>query len=517
MKTFINEILGLYKTSAYQELNAYYEQQTVYNMLGVERNENRHSKFIAWLLNPNDSHSLKELPLRRFLSLIAALATDDKKCYDQEEVRTHLITGNYKLSVLDIKTEQSIMGLVEKDKRSLDSIIDKNEHGSFKTDSQNRFDIWMHLQITFNDSQDKEVTYHIPIVLENKIYSKEGNASNPSKAQTVRYSEAIGVICASKGLSPLDNPYYQPLLVYLTPSESGDPISNAFIHITYQQLLDYVISPAALTAHLQNASSDTQVILDGYIRNLSCPASSDEKEYSILAIAQSEDKSLEEIYNSGAFQTAFRALYYEEAKKLNGGEIEPVDVNSLITDFWNSNENLFKVVLYNHCKNFPDKLASVNRVIKTNNRDSARYLVGLGDGQWLNTNGRPASKSETSYLIFKAYCEKWASENHGQTLTLDALREAFPGKINEYYYNRYLRHLFYDIDDTPCIDVETSKHYGNPLDVENSWDFYNDDKHAFPNVQDSKIRSVKMWRKGDFDRLIEYVKKHYKFIVIEEC
>ena len=207
----------------------------------------------------------------------------------------------------------------------------------------------------------------------------------------------------------------------------------------------------------------------------------------------------------------------EEAKKLNGGEIEPVDVNSLITDFWNSNENLFKVVLYNHCKNFPDKLASVNRVIKTNNRDSARYLVGLGDGQWLNTNGRPASKSETSYLIFKAYCEKWASENHGQTLTLDALREAFPGKINEYYYNRYLRHLFYDIDDTPCIDVETSKHYGNPLDVENSWDFYNDDKHAFPNVQDSKIRSVKMWRKGDFDRLIEYVKKHYKFIVIEEC
>ena len=28
---------------------------------------------------------------------------------------------------------------------------------------------------------------------------------------------------------------------------------------------------------------------------------------------------------------------------------------------------------------------------------------------------------------------------------------------------------------------------------------------------------VKMWRKGDFDKLIEFVEKNYKFIGIEEC
>lgn len=517
MNTFISDVLSLYKTAAYQKLNAYYEQQTVYNMLGVERNENRHSKFIAWLLNPNESHSLKELPLRRFLSLVAALATDEDKCYYQEEVRTHLITGNYKLNVLEIKTEQSIAGLVQNDVEDLDTIIDKNENGSFKTDAQNRFDIWMMLQISFKNSDDKDVTYHIPVVLENKIYSNEGNATNPTKAQTVRYSEAMGVICNSLGLGAYKNPRYQPLMVYLTPSGANKPVSNAFIHIEYQQLLDYVITPASMSAHLQNAATEAQVMIDGYIRNLSCPTSNDEKDYSILAIAQNEDESLEAIYNSRAFQTAFRTLYHDEAKEILGGEIETVVATSLITDFWDSNENLFKVVLYNHCKNLPDKLKIVNRVIKTNNRDNTRYLVGFGDGQWLNTNGKPASKSEASYLIFKAYCKKWGEDNLGKSLTLDDLRKVFPGKINEYYHNRYLNYLFYIIDETLCVDVETSKYYRNRIDAKNGWDFYCDDNHGLPNVQPDNIRNVKMWRKSDFDRLVEFVKENYKFITIKEC
>lgn len=517
MNTFINDVLNLYKTPEYQKLNAYYEQQTVYNMLGVERNENRHSKFIAWLLNPNESHSLKELPLRRFLSLVAALATDEDKCYDQEVVRTHLITGNYRLNVQEIKTEQSIVGLAQNNIEGLDSIIEKNENGSFKSDSQNRFDIWMLLQISFNNRFDKEVTYHIPIVLENKIYSNEGNATNPSKAQTVRYSEAMGVICNSLGLGVFKNPYYQPLMVYLTPSGANKPMSDAFIHIEYQQLLDYVITPASMNSHLQNAATEVQVMIDGYIRNLSCPASNDEKDYSILAIAQSEDESLELIYNSKAFQTAFRALYYNEAKNLLEEDFETADETTLVTDFWNSNENLFKVVLYNHCKNNPDKLKIISKVIKTNNRDNTRYLIGIGEDNWLNTNGKPASKNEASYLIFKAYCMKWGEENPGKSLTLDDLRTAFPGKINEYYHNRYLNHLFYVMDETLCVDVETSKHYGNTIYVEDGWDFYYDDNHELPNVQPNDIRNVKMWRKGDFDRLIEFVKKNYKFITIKEC
>jgi hypothetical protein len=518
MNTFINDVLNLYKTPEYQKLNAYYEQQTVYNMLGVERNENRHSKFIAWLLNPNESHSLKELPLRRFLSLVAALATDEDKCYDQEDVRTHLITGNYRLNVQEIKTEQSIAGLVQNNIEDLDSIIEKNENGSFKSDSQNRFDIWMLLQISFNNRFDKEVTYHIPIVLENKIYSNEGNATNPSKAQTVRYSEAMGVICNSLGLGVFKNPYYQPLMVYLTPSGANKPMSDAFIHIEYQQLLDYVITPASMNSHLQNATTEVQVMIDGYIRNLSCPASNDEKDYSILAIAQSEDESLEVIYNSKAFQTAFRALYYNEAKNLLEENFETADETTLVTDFWNSNENLFKVVLYNHCKNNPDNLKIISKVIKTNNRDNTRYLIGIGEDNWLNANGKPASKSEASYLIFKAYLMEYPAT------TLAELRKAFPcEKLNAYYYDRYYNDLFYEsnpdnVDETgyEILTYTAGKHKGK--EAKAKWDFYLDEEKLLPIENGQKnAMCVKMWRKGDFDKLVEFVEENYKFIGIEEC
>ena len=135
MGVFIENILDLYKTLAYQKLNAYYESQTIYSALGVQRSENRHSAFLAWLLNPSESHMLKELPLRRFLSLVAALANNRIQCYS-EDVRTHLITGNYKLKILDIKLEQSIVGLVYDNTSKLDNIVEKQSSGSFKTDAQ---------------------------------------------------------------------------------------------------------------------------------------------------------------------------------------------------------------------------------------------------------------------------------------------------------------------------------------------------------------------------------------------
>lgn len=113
---FANNILSLLKSPAYQELNAYYQSNTVFNILGLERNENRHSAFIAWLLNPAESHQLGENPLKQFLSLVAAHTydqrgnADEDKCY-YNVVRQHLITGNYRLEVDAIRTEQSIIGL----------------------------------------------------------------------------------------------------------------------------------------------------------------------------------------------------------------------------------------------------------------------------------------------------------------------------------------------------------------------------------------------------------------------
>lgn len=93
-------------------------------------------------------------------------------------------------------------------------------------------------------------------------------------------------------------------------------------------------------------------------------------------------------------------------------------------------------------------------------------------------------------------------------ITIDQLREAFPCKeINSYYYNRYLQHLFYDFETAVTFDLPTSKWYGNEVFEGNAWDFYGDDAHILPCVS-GRVRNVKMWRRADFDRLVEWAAKY---------
>lgn len=496
-------ILDLLKEPGYQELNTYYQTSTVFNILGLERNENRHSAFIAWLLNPAESHLLGEGPIRRFLTLIAANTyyadggADEDKCFF-DTVRRHLLTGKYSLNVESVSAEQSIIGLAGGQGSQLDNCVDKTQGGLFKTDSQNRFDIWMLLHVTFENADGSDETWTVPLIVENKIYSKEANAGDSQKAQTVRYKDAMGklcsIICGNKGC--------QPLMVYLTP-EKAVPTAKSFIPISYQDLLDCVITPSVTQAKCQAVATATEVMLNDYVRNLSCPCANAETDkcYSILAIAASESDKLERIYYTQAFKSALCAMYAYEAKTLLGNEYTEISEDpDMMEDFWNANENLFKVVLYNHFRNDADKMAVVNRIIKVCNRDNTRYTVISKNGVVMNE--KPASKSEASFLIFKSYCE----DNPG--LSMDDLRKAFPCKdLNANYYDRYLQHLFYDIDQELRVDADHSKHKGELMNAGNGWDFYTDKAHRLP-CDNGNVRSVKMWRKGDFDKLVAAAKKY---------
>ena len=505
------QILDLYKTTAFQKLSAYYGQSTVFNVLGIERNENRHSAFLEWLLNPKSSHGLNDSPLKKFLALVATHAGDEDKCF-YHQVRERLISGNYTLQVENIKTEQSIIGLAKGKTDDFKNVVEVNSNGTFKRDANNRFDIWMLLHITFTDNNDQEQNWTLPVVMENKIYSSEGNANDKNKAQTARYHKAVNIlknyVCSTN--------YCQPLLVFLTPSGANPPAHNAFVHLTYQDLLDNVIQPCAILSSLQGTSEDVKVLMDGYVRNLSCPSNNDgdaSKDYTILAIADTESKDLNSVFESQAFQKALCAIYPKEAQALLGENYKAEEPSSLLEQFWNTNEDLFKIVLFNQFKHDNDRQKCINSIIKVNNRDNTRYFVGLEQGKWLNAGGRAASKSEASFLIFKAYCEQWKEKRVGEALDIAKLRDAFKGDINSYYYNRFLKHLFYDFEEEVTVDVEGNKHFGHVICPESdAWDFYWDDSHVLPNVK-GKVRSVKMWRKDDFDRLVKKAQEYG--IVIE--
>lgn len=506
MKTPQQNILDFNRMPEFQKLNAYYMQSTVFDVLGVQRSETRHSAFLAWLLNPKASHFLKEMPLRKFLALIAAKADDEWKCF-YDVVRQYLLSGNYLLTVDCVKTEQSIIGLAAEKAADMEDVVEKKGNGQFKEDAQNRFDIWLLAHITITDQQDCEQNWTIPVVVENKIYSNESYAGDKEKAQTVRYHKAMGVlqnvVC--------DDHYCQPLMVFLTPSDTKKgPTAPSFIHLTYQDLLDHVIQPCAMLVSAESADVETNALVNGYVRNLSCPSNQDDeskKDYSILAIAETENQDLERLFHADAFQIALRSVFPKESKMLLGLPLKDYpDDTPLFEQFWNANESLFKIVVYNHFKNDKEKMIIVRKIVRVSNRDNTRYFVAVKQGApWLNSHA--ASKSETSFLIFKAYCELQHEKNPSALLTLDDLRREFDCELNSYYHNRFLQYLFYDFDEEVTVDVSTHKWYGKEICPDsNTWDFYWDEAHQLPHVA-GDVRNVKMWRKDDFDRLVEKARK----------
>ena len=529
-KTIETYIQKLRRTKDYIELSAYYSQTTILNVFGIERSENRHSAFIAWLLNPNSSHLLGDAPLRKFLSMVAAIANNgtNEQLDSQNEVpplsnneslKSLLFNEKYSIQIEDIQTEQPIINLVDAQNNNIfNDIVDKDKRkGDFKKDEKNRFDIWIELKINDNEGQE----WIVPIILENKIYSKEGCRKDDQKHQTDRYAEAITI---------LNNLHYKnkaiPIMVYLTPSSGKGPHSKQFVHVTYQDLLDHVIMPTRLMAKKIHPSIENMSLFDGYIRNLSMPSINKKgsKDYSILAVSLTEREQLEKIFKSEAFQIALTHLYNDVAKNLYNEVAKKPDVKiedlekiigiktediiqadtELIQQFWDANEDLFKIVLYSYCMDDKELLNIINPIINKTNRDNTRYWVSykIGD-EVVSLTPKPVPKSMASQLIAEAYCKQQQNQ-----VSLDDLREAFPG--NEIRpKSSYLKELFYDINGTFNYDKGTRK--DNPIDIAKSWDFYPDRIIQYT-VSDG-IRMVKKWRKDDFEKLIEWAKEKHDIIV----
>ena len=163
-------------------------------------------------------------------------------------------------------------------------------------------------------------------------------------------------------------------------------------------------------------------------------------------------------------------------------------------------------------------MIALDQLFKSSNRDNSKYIVYHNDQAVFP--GKRLSKAMTACAIFKAYLKEYPAT------TLSDLQKAFPcDELNDYYYDRYYNDLFYesnpeniDCDGEQVILRTGGKNIG--FEAHAKWDFYLDDEKLLPVENGTKdVMCVKMWRKGDFDRLIKHVhaKGYDKFITIEEC
>jgi PD-(D/E)XK nuclease superfamily len=264
-----SEIVKFNNDPIAQRLRQYYNEKTYPEIMGVSRRELSHSSFLAWILNPNESHGINDFGIRRLLEI---LMTSKFWYIDKVFQNTfdNIITGNFHFSSTKIFRE-------------------------YKIGFSGRLDILAELEVISNSSKSK-----IRIIIENKVLSTEG------QDQTNRYYSFFSE----------KNDDFINVYVYLTPISSLDLDdlneseceNKNFIQINYQEIVDSLLEPVVM----QNISENTRIIVNQYIQSLSQPSfDNEENDFErgmIMAIGREERELLQKFWNGN--QKVIQAALY---------------------------------------------------------------------------------------------------------------------------------------------------------------------------------------------------------------
>jgi len=255
-------IIQLFNSKEYNQLKSYYDFKGIFDILGIMRNENVHSNFLAWILSPNQKHGLRNYTMKKFMEMIVMVLFDCKYSRGATNLFPQylidfIITGNYEIANINLEREK---------------VIDKNK----------RIDIFIELSLKIDDLDSKNTD--IKIILENKVYSREHSE------QTVKYYEWAKENYGENS---------ELIFLYLSPISNGelhdlieqDCQCKEYIQINYQYLVDYVLEPCKI----QQLSPEASSLIDNYLRCLSYPSIDEESIKSgglVMAVSEREKNLL---------------------------------------------------------------------------------------------------------------------------------------------------------------------------------------------------------------------------------
>ncbi len=258
------------------ELLDYIGRGNLFGIIGKARNESVHSRFIAELLSgvffDGDS---RESTLFHFLDLLLYRSAKESKSGEiNPYLKNEILTRSVLFEKAEVLCELPVKQYQKSYGRAVARAIEKED----------RLDIYLQYKLT------KKIAGRdtLEVFIENKVNSSEYDS------QTQRYFEA----CDNGGHK---RPFQ--LFVYLTPQPARDmdnyiqldnkckPACPHYIHICYQDILDYIVEPMLADERL-----DADIIekLNEYVSCLELPAMPDEdsqasaKDLSIMAISTRE-------------------------------------------------------------------------------------------------------------------------------------------------------------------------------------------------------------------------------------
>lgn len=391
-------MIKLFNSREYHELKLYYNSKSIFDILGIMRNENVHSNFLAWLLDPSEYHGLNYYTIKKFLEMLIMALFDCKYSKENEKIFPeylvdYIITGNYEVLNVEIEREK---------------VIENNK----------RIDIYIDVTIKIYD--EEEMVKNLKIILENKVYSKEHSE------QTLQYYK-----WAKKkfnGLSEL-------IFVYLTPISNNELYDlneqqckcKEYIQVNYQYIVDYLLEPC----RMQQLPTEAQSLINNYFRCLSYP-SLDEKTMKqggiVMAINDKERKLLLDFWEGNKPLLLAMLNVLKDDDNINKEEKENIDnmINTIYTksgkdyskclfkgkkyaksrvvwEVLNEYINTKKMTFEQLKNDFKDEIQGSSGVVQSveyvKNKDPRRFYM------------KPSEILTTSDNIEIAVCNQWGVEN----------------------------------------------------------------------------------------------------------
>ena len=227
-----------------------------------------------------------------------------------------------------------------------------------------------------------------------------------------------------------------------------------------------------------------------------------------------------------SFAGYFKADSAEEAKEMyNNGEVDMAEEDSCLSL---ADVHVPDPTEYEETPESTDDEDKLLDLFKRSRRDNSKYLVlwetsgdGKTDWQVVKEFPKPMSKAKAVAVFFMQWMSLCGVKK------LDDVRAAFPAEIKTYTYGRTFPDslIWHSTDDGVTAESES----GAKITVANDpWDFYPVER-LYPNAKgmyglgwgtvykqtspntiqtDGIVLIAKMWRKGDFERLLKHIADH---------
>ena len=292
-------IVKMNNSEEYLALRKYYAEESFIKILHVSRDEKIHSNFIAWLLSPYSHHELNYYPLQKLLQMLSVVAKKESNVLARfsDEYVDRFLLGDYELSEsCEVRTE-----------------VPTGTIAGF--DNKGRIDILINLSFKGSDKI-------LPIIIENKVLSTE-NDENKNNKNTEKNKQTEKYFDWSEETYKDTSKFETPILVFLAPDFEQDITCkcDAFVKVSYQNLVDYVIEPCLM----YTSNSQAKFFIENYLRCLSNSTINNvtgKKEGRIMAFIGKEKELLEKFHekNKDLFDAVLTMLANDENLTLEDRE-----------------------------------------------------------------------------------------------------------------------------------------------------------------------------------------------------